>query len=87
MIKFDFLLIITFGVIGWFLATGKEKTQWVRLIDIFVYGPYLILLGTHSNYHFSEFEKMFLLFLGATTITYNARNYFKGTKDSARRAQ
>jgi hypothetical protein len=56
-----------------------SKTQWVRLVDIFVYGPYLIYLSTKDDYTFSEYEKLFLLFLGATTITYNARNY-KGNR-------
>ncbi len=69
------VLLILFFTIGWFLATGSSKTQWVRIIDIFVYGPYLIYLALHNNYTFSEYEKLLLLFLGATTISYNARNY------------
>lgn len=68
-------LLIVFLYLGWFLATGSQKTQWVRLVDVFVYGPYLIYLSTKDDYTFSEYEKLFLLFLGATTITYNAHNY------------
>jgi len=67
--------LILFLYIGWILATGTQKTQWVRLVDIFVYGPYLLYLSTKDDYTFSVYEKIFLLFLGATTVTYNARNY------------
>lgn len=69
-----FFLIVSLYA-GWYFATGTQKTQWVRLIDIFVYGPYLIYLSTTDTYTFSDVEKMFLVFFGATTITYNARNY------------
>ena len=62
-------------IIGWFSATGFEKGQGVRLVDIFLYGPYLIYLGMKPTYTFSLIEQVFLLFFGSTTITYNARNY------------
>jgi len=68
------IIAISF-LIGWFSATGFGKGQGVRLIDIFLYGPYLIYLGMKKTYTFSLIEQVFLLFLGATTITYNARNY------------
>lgn len=72
-------LTIVFFVIGWFFATGSSKTQWVRLVDICIYGPYLIYLSQQpEDYVISDTENMFLLFLGATTITYNLRNYLKG---------
>ena len=71
------ILLIIFLYVGWVLATGSQKTQYVRLVDIFIYGPYLIYLSSQDNYEFSIYEKIFLLFLGATTITYNARNYLK----------
>jgi len=67
--------IILFSVIGWILATGSGKAQWVRLVDVFLYGPYLLYLSFQTNYVFNTVEKMFLAFLGATTITYNLRNY------------
>ena len=71
----NLLLLIVFLYAGWYFATGSSKTQWVRLIDIFVYGPYLIYISLHNQYVFTYAEKVFLLFLGATTISYNARNY------------
>ncbi len=69
--------IIAFSVVGWILATGSGKAQWVRLVDVFLYGPYLLYLSFQTNYVFSALEKLFLAFLGATTITYNLRNYLK----------
>ena len=71
------LLSIVFAILGWLLANGKSKTQYVRLIDIFVYGPYLTYLSFQTEYVFSVFEKIFILFLGITTITYNSKNYLK----------
>lgn len=70
-------LSILFAILGWLLANGKSKTQYVRLIDIFVYGPYLTYLAFQTEYVFSVFEKIFILFLGITTITYNSKNYLK----------
>jgi hypothetical protein len=70
-------LLIAFAVVGWVLATGTDKTQAVRLVDIFIYGPYLTYLAFQEEYVFSIAEKVFLLFLGATTVSYNARNFLK----------
>ncbi len=70
-------LIILFSVLGWILATGSGKAQWVRVADVIIYGPYLIYLSFQTNYSFSTAEKLFLAFLGATTITYNLRNFLK----------
>ncbi len=66
--------LLFFGLVGYIAARGSN-TQWVRLLDIFAYGPYLIYLSLQTNYTFSTFEKFLLLLMGATTITYNGRNY------------
>ncbi len=68
--------LLFFGLVGYIAARGS-KTQWVRLLDVFAYGPYLIYLSYQKEYTFSTLEKVFLLFLGATTITYNGRNYLR----------
>lgn len=68
-------LVLVFGVIGWISSSGV-KTQWVRLIDVFVYGPVAIYVAIK---YFSE-EKILqaiFLFAGATTITYNLKNYLE----------
>jgi len=67
----DILILIIFGVMGWFSTTGV-KSQLVRLGDVFVYGPLLIWIG----YEIKEPWKQFVLYLmGSSTITYNLRNY------------
>lgn len=69
------ILIIIFAIIGWLSAPGFSKGQYIRLIDVLVYGPYLIYLAMKKTYTFSMTEKVFLLFFGTTTITYNLRNF------------
>ena len=71
------VLSVIFSIIGWFMANRESKTQYVRLIDIFIYGPYLTYLAFQKEYTFSIVEKIFILCLGTTTITYNGRNYLK----------
>ena len=71
------VLSVVFSIIGWFTSNGQSKTQYVRLVDIFIYGPYLTYLAFQNEYIFSIFEKIFILFLGITTITYNGKNYLK----------
>ena len=73
------VLSVVFSIIGWFMSNGRSKTQYVRLVDIFIYGPYLTYLAFQKEYIFSIFEKIFILFLGITTITYNGKNYLKIT--------
>jgi len=70
-------LSVIFIIIGWIAANGESKSQYVRLIDVFIYGPYLTYLAFQKEYIFSTLEKVFLLFLGITTISFNARNYLK----------
>ena len=74
------VLSILFSILGWIVATGNSKTQYVRLVDIFIYGPYLTYLSFQTNYTFTIIEKIFLLFLGVTTITYNGKNYLQLSK-------
>ena len=71
------VLSVVFAVIGWYLANGESKAQYVRLVDVFIYGPYLTYLAFQDKYVFNIIEKIFLVFLGITTITYNYRNYLK----------
>jgi hypothetical protein len=50
------------------------KPQIVRLYDVFVYGPLLLMLGTR-NRKLTDLEKIALIALGAGTVVYNLRNY------------
>lgn len=65
------VLSIVFLAIGWY-STTSVKTQLVRLADVFIYGPLLIWISTRTR---TKWERIVLLFMGMTTITYNLRNY------------
>jgi hypothetical protein len=67
------LLFILFFIIGWVMTTGT-KTQFVRLIDVFIYGPLLIYTSILVE---PFWLKLSLLFIGTTTISYNLNNYIK----------
>ena len=73
------IFVVVFAVIGWLAATGVEKAQYVRLVDVFLYGPYLVYLAMKQTYTFSVGEKIFLLFFGTTTVSYNLRNLLQIT--------
>lgn len=64
-------VLIISAIIGWFSTTGI-KSQGVRLLDIFVYGPFLIYIGTILT---NDILAIIMFVLGATSITYNLRNY------------
>ena len=66
------LIIVISAAIGWYSTSGV-KSQLVRLVDIFVYGPFFIWLGLTRAQR--DWERVLLFFVGATTITYNLRNY------------
>tara|TARA_R110002050_G_scaffold65113_2_gene141265 strand:- start:1385 stop:1555 length:171 start_codon:yes stop_codon:yes gene_type:complete len=53
----------------------KEKSQFVRLIDVFYIRPFLIFLSNKNT--LSENNKRILLITGILTIIYNGRNYLK----------
>ena len=67
----DIIIIILSFVIG-LLATDGNKTQFVRILDICVYGPFLIFIGFKFD---NVFMKYLLFFMGATTMSYNLKNY------------
>lgn len=64
-------LIIFSLLLGWVSTTGA-KTQFVRLIDVFVYGPFLIYTSTLVD---NVLIKSGLIIMGGTTISYNLKNY------------
>lgn len=67
----ELLLIIIFLIIGWYSSNGV-KSQLIRLLDILLYGPFLILLSFKME---NIIIKIILLFIGSTTISYNLKNY------------
>ena len=66
-------IIVIVGLYLGHISTAGTKTQGIRLLDVFLIGPLMIYFGHMSN-HVSIFS-MLLVFFGATTITYNLKNY------------
>ncbi len=60
------------AAIGGFLAgdatASGEKSQNIRLLDVFVVGPFMI-------WHGMKTKSFFMSFLGGATIAYNLENY------------
>ena len=71
--KIATLFIVIAGLYLGHVSTDGEKTQAIRLLDVFLIGPLMVYFGHMSN-HVSIFS-MLLVFFGATTITYNLKNY------------
>ena len=72
----DFLVILFSLIIGWHATSGK-KTQFVRLVDVFAYGPFLIYLGFKFE---NNLIRNMLFFMGCTTMTYNLKNYIEESR-------
>ena len=73
---FVILFTIVFGLLGWFASDGV-KTQLVRAADILLFGPFLIYISTQVD---AVWASIFLIFIGATTITYNLKNFIVDSK-------
>lgn len=69
-----FLIIISF-LVGWF-STGGQKSQLIRILDVIVFGPILIYSALYID---DPWLYIILLFLGASTMGYNLRNYREKT--------
>lgn len=75
------LLVVCGGIAGW-LSTSGFKSQNVRLLDVFVLGPLMVysgyLLGTGGGMYQPNGSLLLgavLIVFGASTITYNYKNY------------
>ena len=66
--------IILFFIIGWVSSTGV-KTQFIRILDVVVYGPVLIYVSL--NLIDDPILKLLVLFMGATTMSYNLKNFIE----------
>ena len=63
------------------LSTSGKKSQFIRVLDVFVYGPILIWVALQVK---QNWLKIILIFMGATTMSYNARNFLaEDKKDNA----
>ena len=52
-----------------------DKSQWVRLVDIFILGPFLIWYALQTQSVVGEGPFLALLISGVLTILYNGMNY------------
>lgn len=66
------ILILLLGLLLGWLSTSGSKTQWIRLADVFIYGPLLILAGFWMPVWWMS---LILVFIGASTMAYNFHNY------------
>lgn len=55
-----------------------EKSQLVRLIDVFFIGPFLIYVAMKAD--LGKVTKFVLLIIGIATIIYNGSNYIQNMK-------
>ena len=69
-------IVIVSLLIGWFSTKGV-KSQWIRIADVVVFGPVVIYAGTRVD---QEWLAVLLIFLGASTMTYNLRNFINEWK-------
>ncbi len=66
---------LIFGaVLGWYSTVGV-KSQFVRILDIVVWGPLVIWAGYRLKD--PKWLKWALVFIGSATIAYNLKNYIK----------
>lgn len=55
------------------------KTQTVRLLDVFLFGPVIMYAGTRKE--LPIWLRLSLLAIGAGTVVYNGLNYMKVDKE------
>jgi len=54
-----------------------EATQKVRLVDVFILGPFMVWSGLRKQCKFSSLAKLFMVGSGIATIIFNGNNYIK----------
>ena len=69
------IIVIIFSIFLALYSTTGIKSQFIRLLDIFIYGPFLIWLSFKNKDNI--FIHTMLLIMGVTTIVYNGKNYIK----------
>lgn len=61
-------------MLGWIAAPGINKTQQVRMVDVAVLGPWLVIL---ARKRLTPMDRVLLAFFGGATASYNLRNLLK----------
>jgi uncharacterized membrane protein len=65
-------IVVIIGLYLGHISTAGTKTQAIRLLDMFLIGPLMIYFGHRAE---ASIFSILLTFFGATTITYNLKNY------------
>jgi uncharacterized membrane protein len=65
-------VVVAIGLYLGHISTSGTKTQTIRLLDVFLIGPLMIYFGHRAE---ASLFSILLTFFGATTITYNLKNY------------
>ena len=76
---FASIIIVLVGLYLGHISTAGTKTQGIRLLDVFLIGPLMIYFG-HVGIKATSIFSLLLIFFGATTITYNLKNYIYASK-------
>ena len=63
-------------------VTEIEKTQAIRLADVFFIGPVMIYAGDKLERRGDRILGAVLALLGAATVIYNAKNYVEQERDA-----
>ena len=72
------VLGLAFMALGYFSTSGV-KSQWIRILDVIVYGPLLLYASSQVE---QVWLKVLLIFMGATTMSYNLRNFIHQSGDA-----
>lgn len=67
------------------MAGRSEKTQRTRLLDVFIYGPFMIFYALSPWAPTIPLLRIGLAALGVGTILYNAKNYAMTARRSSTR--
>lgn len=59
-------------------VTEVQKSQIIRLTDVFFIAPYLLYLSTKDK--ITNLDRNLLILLGVTTLLYNGMNYLNNKK-------
>ena len=57
-----------------------QKSQAVRLYDVFLLAPFLLYVGYKAK-GLKDWERYGIYFIGLSTIWYNGRNYLKNKQN------
>jgi hypothetical protein len=64
------------AALGWLLASGSEKAPEVRILDVFLVGPWGLYLAMQRR-PLTTGERWAVAFVAGATVTYNGRTYLR----------